>query len=885
MSTSMVHAVSIQPTPFDRVLIEARIWCDDIVPDRYDYYISDGFVTLPASEVPALAPSNQYYLVVVDTLPGTGWNKPCKLVYVNKLMTYSDKGQLSINTIVKDAKCPPEGISMSPLSVKDRYSKKLLPMLNIKSGQTNNFASKTYAVILNTSPAPWANAKQYWNDCSYIYKVLEHKYGIPKSNILPVMPYGQGVQSLVNNGVMANASLDFDADGNDEDIYPATRHGMDSLFTYLPQLGDENHLMIFVTGNGGYDYEKGMPYLPLGNERIYPADLKAYLDSVGAGYVSIVMGQSYAGGFEKYLKADNRIFISAAGEKEFAHGSADVPYSEFLYNFTSALNEADGYGNSLDMSGASKANVGARKSLSLSFAYAKSASKFLTESTPDISLLKNSTAEDLALDTIPDVVDLCITQYPYDDSKKIFRFFDPYIWITNESDKLHKGVTEKLYVNEGHDYVFFNNIIRNRGVKEYNDESMKIDYCWTTTSLFITANQWKGLVGKSLPNVVGAALSSSKTIRDKIKPGDYVFIERKCPIEEDNLWKLENKDFGMCVLAYLSKNLNDLNFPLTVDNYADLMSTDKLAQSNVLAYEQSSYLTSQADVLLFNSFTTDKTYSIRVNSASSAPSLLSKAEVTLQVSSDLAQKWTNSDLAACNVMQDANVVGKIRLLGKNSRMPSITLSPMKSDCLKVGVQFNADDAIDEEASYDLNLIAVDNETGNIVGGQAIRVKRSPRPAINIAIEEETSISASKTLKAVSPSEDVECEWYDSNGKLLKKGESYEVPKGSSASEYTLKAISKNDGAFVYRTISVENIPFISDIKMNSDIITISINRPANRNTTVVISSPVTSIPSKEVRFTEGKKVLEIPVGSFDNGILQISVAESGKIVETRKIVK
>ena len=63
MSTSMVHAVSIQPTPFDRVLIEARIWCDDIVPDRYDYYISDGFVTLPASEVPASAPSNRMLII------------------------------------------------------------------------------------------------------------------------------------------------------------------------------------------------------------------------------------------------------------------------------------------------------------------------------------------------------------------------------------------------------------------------------------------------------------------------------------------------------------------------------------------------------------------------------------------------------------------------------------------------------------------------------------------------------------------------------------------------------------------------------------------------------------------------------------------------------
>lgn len=63
MSTSVVHAASIQPTPFDRVLIEARIWCDDIVPDRYDYYIRDGFVTLPASEVPASAPSNRMLII------------------------------------------------------------------------------------------------------------------------------------------------------------------------------------------------------------------------------------------------------------------------------------------------------------------------------------------------------------------------------------------------------------------------------------------------------------------------------------------------------------------------------------------------------------------------------------------------------------------------------------------------------------------------------------------------------------------------------------------------------------------------------------------------------------------------------------------------------
>ena len=885
MSTSVIHAASIQPTPFDRVLIEARIWCDDIVPDRYDYYIRDGFVTLPASEVPASAPSNQYYLVVVDTLPGSGLAKPCKLVYVNKYMTYSDKNQLSINTIVKDAKSLPSDIKLTPLHVKDRYANKLLPMLDIKSGSVNKFADKTYAVIINASPAPWANATQYWNDCSYIYKVLERKYGIPKSNIMPVMPYknGQTVLGYVNNGTLKTTPLDFDGDGKDEELYPSTRHALDSLFTNLPQLGDENHLMIFVTGNGGYDYEKGIPYLPLGNERIYPADLKAYLDNVDAGYVSIVMGQSYAGGFEKYLKADNHIFISAAGDGELAHASADVPYSEFLYNFTSALNEADGYGNGVDFSGVSKANTGARKSLSLSFAYAKNASKFLTETTPEISLLTNTTANDLALDTIPDVEQLQFADYR---KKGAFIYSNPYIWIRNENDGNTVEETQRPIIDEVHNYVYLYTKVYNHGVKPF-DSKMYVNYCWTNSSLVIPADMWKGLVNGSYDmdeHGVYGATAGTKTIKDRIAPGDSITLEHRYYFTDSDFDEASADNFNMCVLAYMTKLPRNYNFPLDEGGYADLKNCTRLVQNNTISKDFGVQDKEYYYAVLPNISVKDMDCSVYVVPNASTKRLLTDAEVGIKISEQAVASLNSSNFAVDGIRKSPSVKGQLDILSPNSCIRSLRLAPQQVEKVSVNCNFKADTDITEAKTYDVQLMVVDNKTGNAVGGQTYRFVSKPRIAMDAEIYK-TIQPGKTTLSAGNVSEESTYEWYDENGNLVGTGASISVPSSSSSKEYSLKIKAKSDGAVIYRNTTVGSSSMIDKVTPSVSGVDVKLTSPAYEPLSVQLASSTADMPVVYGNIQKGVAECHLNISNFTPGVYQVSVLSDGNLIETRKFIK
>lgn len=56
---------------------------------------------------------------------------------------------------------------------------------------TKDEQNKNYALILNGGHSLKKNRSDYWNNCSFIYQTLIHKYGYKKENIIVLMADGR----------------------------------------------------------------------------------------------------------------------------------------------------------------------------------------------------------------------------------------------------------------------------------------------------------------------------------------------------------------------------------------------------------------------------------------------------------------------------------------------------------------------------------------------------------------------------------------------------------------------------------------------------------------------------------------------------------------------
>ena len=302
----------------------AKSYCNDS-EGKYDYYKGVSKKTING---------RSYYYIFVDQQPGAGWEHACKHLYICTSAVSENSMVLS-----EDGTHPYGNIDIEPLEVKDRYGsnstlKAKVAKLNSNDEKKNKFVGNTYAVILSGGMNKIANDVRYWNDCSFIYKTLRNRYGIPKKNIKVIMADGTdpAADMTDENGEYSSSPLDLDDDGVADIEYSATKTNVTKAIKEMAStMKDEDHLFLYVVDHGGYDPQKKQSYICLwGDERIYPDELSDCLNTGDAGYVTVLMGQCYSGGFVNALKGNNRIIATACGEDELSYGCEDLPFDEFV---------------------------------------------------------------------------------------------------------------------------------------------------------------------------------------------------------------------------------------------------------------------------------------------------------------------------------------------------------------------------------------------------------------------------------------------------------------------------------------------------------------------------------------------------------------------------
>lgn len=264
---------------------------------------------------------------------------------------------------------------------------------------------QTYAVILNGGKNMSANRESYWDDCSFFYITLRDVYCIPKENIKVIISDGTDSSFDMKldgrDSVFISSPLDLDEDGIDDTEYAATKENLQKVFSELSSKVTANdNLLVFMVGHGGID-KAGVSHVCLWGDSISAPELSNMVKPIDAGYMTFVLGQCYAGGFEKYLRADNRLILSACRENEMSFGRPEGLYDEFVYQFTSALAGYTPYDEPVD----ADYNGDGTVSIVEAYRYAEENDGYndgdfsfgSIREHPSISYLEGSNAEDLSL--------------------------------------------------------------------------------------------------------------------------------------------------------------------------------------------------------------------------------------------------------------------------------------------------------------------------------------------------------------------------------------------------------------------------------------------------------------------------------------------------------
>ena len=619
----------------------------------------------------------------------------------------------------------------TPLVVSNRYGvnadAKPSVMGGLMPNAPDNYAQRTYAVIINGGASKMANKPRYWNDCSFIYQTLSKKYGVPKDQIYPIMADGNDPadDSLLGAGRYYNQSLDLDFDGNDEIKLAATKANIKSTLENLASvLVEDDHLFIFVTDHGGTIDRVKTSFICLWNsERLYDYELAELLKPFTAKYVNVnvVLGQCYSGGFVDDLDQIGCVVATASRGSEYSYGMYYLPYDEFLYHWICAVNGADPQGQPLN----ADTNGDGFVSMDEAFSYAR-LHDAIEEETPQYQSRPLSVGEDLAFNRMAPAVDLYIKDNPEDTGKQPNLTTDkfwcsPSIWVRNQDDGIEQH--ENPYYSSDHLTSMVYVRVHNRGKKDYEGGQWAHVY-WAKASTGFTDAAWKGRELYHNRVVTGEHLRASHIPPIASDASGVVKITWSLPNDliggtEDN--NTENHHF--CLLGKIMDTHLDDGYEAG-KRYFNVKGSNKQAQKNVSVIKRDE-LSKETKVYVRNVSSSAQNYSLELVPRTSADAeLFDNASIQMSMSQAIYKAWENGGLQADNIsipLDMANAPGKrhVSFQSQDGILSAIRLSPDEFD--EVSLKFNFRNGLIREDAYVIDLIQRD-ENGNIVGGETFEVE-------------------------------------------------------------------------------------------------------------------------------------------------------------------
>lgn len=855
-----------------------------------DYYLCEDAVLNVRSEGQNLSFSQiNTWTFFVDAEPWKGWEHDCYLVSVAKRQSTNQR----LVPQKTKFRLPPNG-NFTPLDVKNRYGARrnqtpYVRKVNL-SNETKSAAGRTYAVILSGGYNKYANYERYWNDCSFVYQTLVNKYGVLKNNISVIMSDGTdpAADMKATAGGFKSSPLDLDYDGKPDIQYAATRANVKAVLSDLSQkIGENDHLFFYVIDHGGTRNNKNQSYICLWNgESLHDYELANWLRPFNekSVYVNVVLGQCFSGGFIEELSQVGCVVAAASKGSESSWACPDIPYDEFVYQWTSAINEANAFGVPITSDGDNNHRV----TMEEAFDYAYKEDRRRPKENPQYKSNPKSIGEDLAFNNLPEAVDLYIRDSEEDTGKEpntVTQEFwkSPDIWVRNSDDKIEEH--ENPYYSQNHFACVVYVRVHNRGKKDYKGGLWAHVY-WAKASTGITIKAWKGKEVYQ-NHVTGQHLRAVPI--GEIKAGKSRVVSVVWPLPGDMIG--DTGDNGtekhhFCLVAKIMDTFEDDSYDPQITRF-DVQGSNNIAQKNVSIVSRRD-LSKGINVFVRNVYNDNQKYSLElITHTEKDKRLFSKANVKMTMARPIYKAWKLGGLRATDIGYSPAVNPYcVSLKSENSKLENICMNGAEFEKVTMNFEFKTPATYFGE-SYTFDLIQKD-EQGNIVGGETFVVEApiySYKPIDIIPIE----IGGGKyQLSTDWQGTDYLAHWTDKNGEDIGEGTKVTVIPTSKNREFFVTAIS-SQGEIAQECVTLESKTGLKSVvpTLVDDFINVELHSPVDSKNAVLQVSSLTQggaiLLSKS--FPVGTQEMRLDVTSLSSGVYILSYSVDGQIIDSQKFNK
>jgi hypothetical protein len=835
--------------------------------------------------------TSAYWYIYVDAEPTKGWNHDCYFYQIAKRQDETTP----IDSIVPRTKVklqhPPKNSTFLPLSVKNRYgdnskSKPVVKKVASANAINNNeVASRTYAVILSGGYNEYSNYERYWNDCSFLYQTLVNKYQIPKSNVYALMADGDDPEAdmLSTSGVVVSQSLDLDFDGSNEISYSASKANVKSVLADLAgKLQEDDHLLFYVIDHGGSTDNASASYIWLWKyEQLFDYELAEMLAPFSANNVNVnvVLGQCFSGGFIDDLQSLNCVVSTACRGDEYSYACSTIPYDEFVYRWTSAINEANHTGTAIT----SDADSNGRVTMEEAFAYAKA--NDTRDETPQYLSTPLSIGEDLAMNRLAPAVDIYIKDNYADTGKEPNRTTDkfwksPSIWVRNQADSIQEH--ENPVYSSDHLSAIIYVWVHNRGKAKFND-AMWLHLYWAEASTGLTDKAWKGREINSKNMVTGEHLRA--TTVPAIDPGDSVRLAITWALPYD--YFNDTSDGTTCNHHFcLMARLTDMPYDDGYDGTAKYFRVDAFndqTQKNVSVIYKNK-ISEGTDVYVRNVGDTEQNYSLEfVPHTTDDATLYNLAQINMELSAKIDTAWVRGGMhyAAANV--STNSVGKrvVRFTSADSKLENVNLAAGEFDVVTMRFAFRKV-GISRLSSFTYDLIQRDAD-GNIVGGETFIIE-SPYE-VNQAIEiKPDPLGGGATLLTIDQKDAANIRWEDSSGQEISDSSSVIVSPTVANNEYSVYLLT-DEGGLASGSIALDVPKQAITATISGDFLNVNFSESTADDGQLQICSIADGSDVISLDVAAGTTSESINVSGLNSGIYTISYVAIGSVIDAIKFIK
>lgn len=848
-----------------------------------DYYLcEDAVLKVKSGKHNLTISQKETWTFFVDADPMKGWEHDCYLVCVPRKVETS----LPPGSKLFKFRLPPRG-NFSPLLVKNRYGAWANLKPRVKRAALTNDAKRaaehTYAVILSGGVSKVSNKERYWNDCSFVYQTLVNKYGVPKDNISVVMSDGTDPADdiQIEEGVFKSSPLDLDYDGKPDIEYAATRANVKKMLSDLSRkMQKDDHLFFYVIDHGGSIDEKNQSYICLWNwESLHDYELADWLRPFREKsiYINAVLGQCYSGGFVKELTEIGCVVATASEGDKPSYACRGIPFDEFVYQWTSAINEKDAFDHNV----LSDEDHNGRVTMDEAFRYAKQHDG--ASEVPQYNSKPISVGEDLAFNNLPKAVDLYIKDNAEDTGKEpnltTEIFWDsPDIWVRNKEDGIEKH--ENPYYTKEHPSAIVYVRVHNRGKEDYKGGQWLHMY-WALASTGFNARAWRGQEFYINHSVTGGHMDPAYV--DFIEAGGY----RVIPVTWSLPRGFSSENNGttkhhFCLLGQIFDHWDP-----ELKAVPEVLQSNDIAQKNVSLIVKEE-LSKETSVFLRNIYKDNRSYSLSIQPRTPADrALLSKAKLQMEMSQPIYDAWKRGGLHAKSITYPSTInPQKVVFNSWDARLEDIRMHGANFDKVKMNIDFKSPATYPGE-SYTFDLIQKD-EHGNIVGGETFVVEAPLSIRKSLGITPIDLGSGKYELSTELEDRDYSFRWMDGDGNDIGTENRVTVTPSLKNIGFSVIAIS-SQGEIAQGSITLESKTGLKSIAptLVEDFIDVELHNPVESSNAVLQVSSLTQIGggllSKPLSI-DTKKV-RLDVTSLPSGIYVLIYSVDGQIVDSRKFSK